>query len=519
MNGIPPPDRNSARPAFCAAVSACSAGICLLSGARSGVRLESELQYEDDRAHGRPGHTDAGTKCPGDGVERPRERRRHRDRLRRFGTRSAALGLVVGRSPSSAITAIQARAAAAAPAQGSQGNGSTAGNGQERQGQRPAGRRSQRKSASSQTSSDDGGSSPLVPILIAIAVLAAISIGVVVMQAAAPARRRRRARSRRRRARPMSRATDANRAGERVPGRLALAVAMLGAGAVRHAPRRRSRPTFWGVVPQATPSQEQFQRLQARRRRQHPDPDRLGRDAADPGRRSRLVRRSTPWSPRPPTPASRCCPSSTAPRPGRCPRSGCPAPAHGQGARATCRSRPAPPAGAWTNFVSRRGRPLRARRQLLGREPAGPEAPDPHLADLERAQLQVLRRQARTRPNTGSSVKLSYARSERRRRRAPSSSSAASSRAPRGGNRRRKSRKRGLLRLRLPRTDVRDDARDQGASSTASPCTPTPASYQELTPDDRRSARGPEGARRRRQGRSGSPSSAGARSRRRPTAS
>ncbi len=35
---------------------------------------------------------------------------------------------------------------------------------------------------SSKTSSDDGGSSPLVPILIAIAVLAAISVGVVVMR-------------------------------------------------------------------------------------------------------------------------------------------------------------------------------------------------------------------------------------------------------------------------------------------------------------------------------------------------
>ena len=33
----------------------------------------------------------------------------------------------------------------------------------------------------------------------------------------------------------------------------------------------------------------------------------------------------------------------------------------------------------------------------------------------------------------------------------------------------------GLLRHRLPRTDVQDDAGDQVASSTASPCTRTPA--------------------------------------------
>jgi cobalamin biosynthesis Mg chelatase CobN len=35
---------------------------------------------------------------------------------------------------------------------------------------------------SAQTSTDDGGSSPLVPILIALAVLAAISVGVVAMR-------------------------------------------------------------------------------------------------------------------------------------------------------------------------------------------------------------------------------------------------------------------------------------------------------------------------------------------------
>ena len=42
----------------------------------------------------------------------------------------------------------------------------------------------------------------------------------------------------------------------------------------------------------------------------------------------------------------------------------------------------------------RRGPPLRAQRQLLGRKPGRAEAPDPHLADLERGELQVLRRQA-----------------------------------------------------------------------------------------------------------------------------
>jgi hypothetical protein len=47
----------------------------------------------------------------------------------------------------------------------------------------PTGDGSENKQVSdAQPASDDGGSSPLVPILIAIAALAAVSIGVVVMR-------------------------------------------------------------------------------------------------------------------------------------------------------------------------------------------------------------------------------------------------------------------------------------------------------------------------------------------------
>ena len=51
-------------------------------------------------------------------------------------------------------------------------------------------------------------------------------------------------------------------------------------------------------------------------------------------------------------------------------------------------------AGAWSSFAQRSRPSLRAERQLLGRKPDRAQAPDPDLADLERGELQVLRRQA-----------------------------------------------------------------------------------------------------------------------------
>lgn len=64
-------------------------------------------------------------------------------------------------------------AAGSGEKQGSQGNGSGKGSDSAKQGA---------QGGSTPASEEDGGSSPLVPILIAIAVLAAISIGVVVMR-------------------------------------------------------------------------------------------------------------------------------------------------------------------------------------------------------------------------------------------------------------------------------------------------------------------------------------------------
>ena len=108
------------------------------------------------------------------------------------------------------------------------------------------------------TSSSDGGSSPLIPILIAIAVLAALSAGVVMMR-------------NKRQGKPGAPVSDEGRLVHVARGRkvmirklrvftapvLAAAVASMAfASAAQAVPA-----TFWGVVPQTTPSADQLQRL------------------------------------------------------------------------------------------------------------------------------------------------------------------------------------------------------------------------------------------------------------------
>ena len=92
-------------------------------------------------------------------------------------------------------------------------------------------------------------------------------------------------------------------------------------------------------------------------------------------------------------PASRCCPFLSGAPTWAVPAARSPAPA-ARKAPTTCRSRPAPQRAGWTTFLDASGRPLRPERQLLGRATRRAETADPHLADLERAELQVLRRQA-----------------------------------------------------------------------------------------------------------------------------
>ena len=138
------------------------------------------------------------------------------------------------------------------------------------------------------------------------------------------------------------------------------------------------------------PSAEQFQRLERRRRRKRPHPGRLGRRCSRQGRRLRLARRRRQVE-APPTPGSTSCRSSPARRNGPCR-------GPGPGARRserprTCRSSGAARTG-WIAFVTAAVARYGPERQLLGRAPERAETPDPRLADLERAELQVLRRQA-----------------------------------------------------------------------------------------------------------------------------
>ena len=255
-------------------------------------------------------------------------------------------------------------------------------------------------------------------------------------------------------------------------------VALFGAGA---SVAQALPANFWGVVPAGEPEPGTAPAAEARRGRQHPHPDLLEPRSSRPGdgalrlveHRLRMVDTRRGGDRSAAVPLRR-------PPPGRSRRSRCQAPAAASRRRVTCRCSGAA-ALRLAAFVSAGGRPLRRRRQLLDREPDRPAAPDPHLADLERGELQVLRRQARTRPNTGS-----WSSSPRRR--------GQSRRPGRQGHPRRPLRaaERGdastaqaaarLLRHRLPRADVQDGRRGSSPSSRASPCTRTPANYQHLTP-------------------------------------
>ena len=216
--------------------------------------------------------------------------------------------------------------------------------------------------------------------------------------------------------------------------------------------------SFWGVVPQATPSAEQFQRL----KRGGVDSVRIPLvwGAVQPTRADRFD-----WAGLDGVvdsrgrPGSRCCPSSTgapgwavpqAIGPGSRQQQGADAPA-GQGAAASAAGRP-----SLSEAVAATGRTAASGPH----NPACRERPIRDLADLERAELQVLRRQAQPgRIREAGQALLRGA--EGAPTPAPSHPRRPLRRARRRPNCNRKPPQR-LLRHRLPRTDVQDDAGDQG---------------------------------------------------------
>ena len=157
---------------------------------------------------------------------------------------------------------------------------------------------------------------------------------------------------------------------------------------------------FWGVVPQATPTAEQFQRL----KRGGVDSVRIpivwGAVQPAKGGAARLVRRRSARRRTRRRPASKCCPSSPAPRLGGAGGAG--SGRYGQGAEEPAGQDRRRQQSAWATFLKLAVARYGPNGTFWADNPTRAEAPDPHLADLERGELQVLRRPVRTRPNTAS---------------------------------------------------------------------------------------------------------------------
>ncbi len=420
------PARSSGRLRRLASVSACSAGIGLLSGARSGRRLESGTSTNPAV----PSPSPVGTPIS---PSHPRRRARACVQRRRPGSErldqhsgSFRIWLFEGNpsghgSPSTG---------GGGTGQGSPGNGS--GNGQGQGGKQSSGA-PQGQAGEPVSSKDSSSSSPLVPILIAIAALAAISIGAVVIrqrrQRRPPARG-----SRRRRANRMLDSEEANRReGTRLGGGPGSGVGW----AWPSSPRRRRRCRhLLGRRPAGDAQPRTVPAPAARWRRQRPHPDRLGRGPADPGRRLRLDRGRLAGRQRTATAGLRG-PAVPHRGPGLGGARGVRSPVRTTASRrpATCRSAASRgPVGS--TFVKAAVARYGPNGSFWVEQPGRAQAPDPHLADLERGELQVLRRQAQP-----GRIREAGASSPTRRSKAPTparrSSSAACSPGPRGVDRKR----------------------------------------------------------------------------------
>ena len=156
------------------------------------------------------------------------------------------------------------------------------------------------------------------------------------------------------------------------------------------------------------------------------------------------------------------------------------------------------------------GRPLRAQRQLLGQQPDGAEAADPRPGRSGTSRTSSTSSPSPNPAEYGKLVKLSYAAINSVDPGAKLILGGLFAQA-RGGEPASAKPPLGLLRRRLPRTDVRADARDQEPSSTGVALHPVhrPATSGSNR-TSKKSARA-EGQPRRRARGSGSPSSAGAR--------
>ncbi len=189
----PSPAARSARLSLAACVSVGSAGIGLLPGAGSGRTIRAGRPV----LRTSPSPADGGTGAP---AHEHQQAAKASNSGGGAGDRAAELAAVGGverqrrsrlgwNNPSGSRLPRQTGNGGGTGQQGSPGNGNPAA-------RRPATRTARSDGQSGSAEAASGGSSPLVPILIAIAVLAAISVGVSLI-------RQRRQRGRRRR-RPVS---------------------------------------------------------------------------------------------------------------------------------------------------------------------------------------------------------------------------------------------------------------------------------------------------------------------------
>ena len=260
--------------------------------------------------------------------------------------------------------------------------------------------------------------------------------------------------------------------------------------------RRRSPATFWGVVPQATPTEEQFQRLKRGGVDSIRIPIELERRRAAPGRRSRLGRHRRPG------PRRRRRRHRGPPLHHRRPALGGPV---GLGARLRPHRQGAQPPAGLAAPRPAPGPPSSAR-PWPATAPAAPSGRSTRPLPVRPVRTWQIWNEPNfkyfvAKPNPaeyGKLVKLSYGAAQGCRPGSQDRSSAASSRG--------RSKRPGTPSRRgptsPPTSSNRCTRRRRGSrpSSTASPCTRTPAATGSWRPTSKNPALGPEEQRRRRQG-------------------
>ena len=237
-----------------------------------------------------------------------------------------------------------------------------------------------------------------------------------------------------------------------------------------------------------------------------------GAPAAAAGRHDRLGRRRRDRRKRQPRPGSTSCRSSPARPSWAVPPPGFPVPARAR-PRPTCRQ-PEPPRTAWKSLAHAAVARYGPDGSFWAREPEPARTADPHLADLERAELQVLRHPAQPGRIRSAGQRSPTAALQARRSRRAGRPRRALRAAARGTDRKGKHTSVNWFASDFLEQDVRDQPGDQVEVQRGRAAS-LHLHYRRLTPRDRRSAERPRRSTTPARA-CGSPSSVGAPSRRPP---